>query len=598
MKGFEESPDMIAAIRRGIREMDTAGGLSELADDESWIDAGSDGPSLATIILNQVVASGVSLLFVWCSARIVERLFYPEDKASKKAVDTTIDELEEHGVDRAKLVGLSEHEKLIATDLIFPEQVETGFVDIGGLTAVKRSLIDTIILPFVSPTLTQQSPLLRPAPGVMLYGPPGTGKTMLAKALAKESGARFINISASSLLSKWVGETNHIVTALFSFAQRVQPCLIFIDEMDALFRSRSSGDSEVSRDMKAEFMALWDGLLLRGSIIVVGATNRPWDIDPAILRRMPRSYFIDLPNAADREVILRKTLSGMDVAPDVNYAELALQQRVQPCLIFIDEMDALFRSRSSGDSEVSRDMKAEFMALWDGLLLRGSIIVVGATNRPWDIDPAILRRMPRSYFIDLPNAADREVILRKTLSGMDVAPDVNYAELAAQTHGYSGADLSEVCRSAVQLVIMRSLSVSSSSSGLLVSHVPRRNGGVNSADEGELSTDARPTLDHLTHADLLTALRDAQPTRAQSMAYRDQVEGRRPRDPQPHQSRGNAVQQRGPFNPNGPNGPNEPNGGDIEVGALTDEQLAFLSALANLLPRDPFSDGYHESFAS
>lgn len=130
-----------------------------------------------------------------------------------------------------------------------------GLADIGGLDPIIASLRESIIYPLLYPSLfTSNSSLLGAPKGVLLYGPPGCGKTMLAKALAKESGATFINIAASVLTNKWFGESNKLVAGLFSLAKKTQPSIIFIDEIDSFLRERSSGDHEVTAMMKAEFM--------------------------------------------------------------------------------------------------------------------------------------------------------------------------------------------------------------------------------------------------------------------------------------------------------------------------------------------------------
>jgi ATPase family AAA domain-containing protein 1 len=127
--------------------------------------------------------------------------------------------------------------------------------DIGGLEDIISSLQESVIIPLLYPALFRSSSALLAAPkGVLLYGPPGCGKTMLAKALAKESGATFINIAASVLTNKWFGESNKLVAGLFSLARKTQPSIIFIDEIDSFLRERSKGDHEVTAMMKAEFM--------------------------------------------------------------------------------------------------------------------------------------------------------------------------------------------------------------------------------------------------------------------------------------------------------------------------------------------------------
>lgn len=130
-----------------------------------------------------------------------------------------------------------------------------NYSDIGGLEPIISALQESVIYPLVYPTLFKSSSSLLGAPkGVLLYGPPGCGKTMLAKALAKESGATFINIAMSVLSNKWYGESNKLVAGLFGLARKMQPSIIFIDEIDSFLRERSRGDHEVTAMMKAEFM--------------------------------------------------------------------------------------------------------------------------------------------------------------------------------------------------------------------------------------------------------------------------------------------------------------------------------------------------------
>ncbi|KAG8743504.1 hypothetical protein FRC10_011895 [Ceratobasidium sp. 414] len=202
----------------------------------------------------------------------------------------------------------------------------TEHEDIGGLEHIVSSLRESVIYPLCYPELFASNAGLLGAPkGVLLYGPPGCGKTMLAKALAKESGATFINIAVSVLSNKWYGESNKLVAGLFSLARKMQPSIIFIDEIDSFLGERGRGDHEVTGMMKAEFMTLWDGLASGEDtrILVLGATNRPNDIDQAILRRMPKRFAVRLPDIEQRTKILNLMLKSANLIPDFSIRELA-----------------------------------------------------------------------------------------------------------------------------------------------------------------------------------------------------------------------------------------------------------------------------------
>lgn len=223
---------------------------------------------------------------------------------------------------------LDEYERQIASEIIHPDDIHVGFSDIGGLEPIVSSLRESVIYPLLYPHLFTSSSLLGAPKGVLLFGPPGCGKTMLAKALAKESGATFINIAASVLTNKWYGESNKLVAGLFSLARKAQPSIVFIDEIDSFLRERTKGDHEVTGMMKAEFMTLWDGLLSSTDrIMVLGATNRPNDIDSAILRRMPKRFSVGLPGVEQRETILNLMLK--DTRLDPEFSVEALAQRTE-----------------------------------------------------------------------------------------------------------------------------------------------------------------------------------------------------------------------------------------------------------------------------
>ncbi|KAG7157752.1 ATPase family AAA domain-containing protein 1-A-like [Homarus americanus] len=222
---------------------------------------------------------------------------------------------------------LSEYEMMIASQLVEPSQLTTSWKDVAGLTTVIRELRETLILPIQQRNRLQASKLIQPPKGVLLHGPPGCGKTLLARAVAKEAGSRFINLDVAALTDKWYGESQKLSSAVFSLASKIQPCIIFIDEIDSFLRVRATGDHEATAMMKAQFLQQWDGLATDHSrcVVVMGATNRPQDVDRAILRRMPAAFQIPLPGMEQREDILHLVLRDESVADDTNIASLARQ---------------------------------------------------------------------------------------------------------------------------------------------------------------------------------------------------------------------------------------------------------------------------------
>lgn len=169
------------------------------------------------------------------------------------------------------------------------------------------------------------SQLYKAPKGVLLHGPPGCGKTLLAKATAKEAGMRFLNLDVAILTDKWYGESQKLAAAVFTLAVKLQPCIIFIDEIDSFLRSRNSTDHEATAMMKTQFMMLWDGLSTENDdmVIVMGATNRPRDLDKAILRRMPAQFYIGLPDEEQRRNILELILQTEPCDSDVDCGNLA-----------------------------------------------------------------------------------------------------------------------------------------------------------------------------------------------------------------------------------------------------------------------------------
>ncbi|VAH92063.1 unnamed protein product [Triticum turgidum subsp. durum] len=220
----------------------------------------------------------------------------------------------------------NEFEKRLLADVIPPNDIGVTFDDIGALENVKETLKELVMLPLQRPELFCKGQLTKPCKGILLFGPPGTGKTMLAKAVATEAGANFINISMSSITSKWFGEGEKYVKAVFSLASKISPSVIFIDEVDSMLgRRENPGEHEAMRKMKNEFMVNWDGLRTKDKerVLVLGATNRPFDLDEAVIRRFPRRLMVNLPDASNREKILKVILAKEELGQDTDLASLA-----------------------------------------------------------------------------------------------------------------------------------------------------------------------------------------------------------------------------------------------------------------------------------
>eukprot|EP00741_Cyanophora_paradoxa_P007363 tig00001126_g7122.t1 len=196
---------------------------------------------------------------------------------------------------------------------IIKEKPNVRWSDIAGLETAKEALKEAVILPIKFPQLfTGQR---KPWKGILLYGPPGTGKSYLAKAVATESDCTFISVSSSDLTSKWLGDSEKLVRALFETARENRPSIVFIDEIDSLCSARSDSESEAARRIKTEFLVQMQGVgnNLDG-VLVLAATNIPWNLDSAIRRRFEKRIYIPLPEAAAREQMFRLHLGDTPYA--------------------------------------------------------------------------------------------------------------------------------------------------------------------------------------------------------------------------------------------------------------------------------------------
>merc|ERR1712112_37528 len=181
------------------------------------------------------------------------------------------------------------------SDAIVIEKPNIKWSDVAGLTAAKEALKEAVILPIKFPHLFTGN--RKPWKGILLFGPPGTGKSYLAKAVATEANnSTFFSVSSSDLVSKWLGESEKLVKNLFEMARDNKPSIIFIDEVDSLCGSRSDNESESARRIKTEFLVQMQGVGNdNDGILVLGATNIPWQLDAAIRRRFEKRIYIDLP---------------------------------------------------------------------------------------------------------------------------------------------------------------------------------------------------------------------------------------------------------------------------------------------------------------
>ncbi|GAB2271589.1 hypothetical protein Dimus_006421 [Dionaea muscipula] len=194
--------------------------------------------------------------------------------------------------------------------LIVDRSPAVKWEDVAGLEKAKQTLFEMVILPTKRRDLF--TGLRRPPRGLLLFGPPGNGKTMLAKAVASETLATFFNVSASSLTSKWLGEGEKLVRTLFMVAIAKQPSVIFMDEIDSLMSTRLANEQDASRRLKSEFLVQFDGVNSNPDdlVIVIGATNKPQELDDAVLRRLVKRIYIPLPDESMRRLVLKQKLKG------------------------------------------------------------------------------------------------------------------------------------------------------------------------------------------------------------------------------------------------------------------------------------------------
>jgi vacuolar protein-sorting-associated protein 4 len=236
---------------------------------------------------------------------------------------------DEGGADSESGAVSSEEQELIDTisGTIVTESPNVRWEDIAGLANVKQALREAIVLPIAKPQLFTGA--RKPWSGILLFGPPGCGKTLLAKAAATECNATFFSASSADLLSKWLGESEKLISSLFKVARLKAPSLIFMDEIDSIATKRGEGaESGGERRVKTQLLSEIQGLKSTHDkpLLVLGATNRPWDIDNAMLSRFEKRVHVPLPDLKARAGIFKIHTEGVNSAlTDEDFIELAVR---------------------------------------------------------------------------------------------------------------------------------------------------------------------------------------------------------------------------------------------------------------------------------
>ncbi|MFX1340164.1 MAG: AAA family ATPase [Promethearchaeota archaeon] len=210
---------------------------------------------------------------------------------------------------------------------IVTESPNVRWIEIAGLENCKQALREAIVLPMVKPELFTGA--RKPWSGILLFGPPGCGKTLLAKAAATECKATFFSASSADMLSKWLGESEKLISALFKVARLKAPSLIFMDEIDSVATKRGDGaESGGERRVKTQLLSEIQGLksTYDKPLLVLGATNRPWDLDNAMLSRFEKKVYVPLPDVPARAGIFKIHTAGVNTSlTDEDFIELAVR---------------------------------------------------------------------------------------------------------------------------------------------------------------------------------------------------------------------------------------------------------------------------------
>ncbi|EDX09563.1 GD14011 [Drosophila simulans] len=418
-----------------------------------------------------------------------------------------------------------------------------SFRDIGGMDSTLKELCEMLIH-IKSPEFYFQLGLL-PSRGLLLHGPPGCGKTFLARAISGQLKMPLMEIPATELIGGISGESEERIREVFDQAIGYSPCVLFIDEIDAIGGNRQWASKDMERRIVSQLISSLDNLKANEfgqSVVVIAATTRPDVLDPGLRRigRFDHEIAIHIPSRKERREILRIQCEGLSVDPKLNYdkiAELtpgyvgadlmalvsraasvavkrvllcgppgcgktllakaianeaginfisvkgpelmnmyvgeseravrACFQRARnsaPCVIFFDEFDSLCPKRSDGGDGNNSGTRIvnQLLTEMDGVEERKGVYILAATNRPDIIDPAILRpgRLDTILYVGFPEQSERTEILKATTKNGKrplLADDVDLDEIAAQTEGYTGADLAGLVKQASMFSLRQSL---------------------------------------------------------------------------------------------------------------------------------------------
>ncbi|RMF89294.1 MAG: AAA family ATPase, partial [Methanobacteriota archaeon] len=357
------------------------------------------------------------------------------------------------------------------------------YEDIGGLKEEISRIREMIELPLKHPELFEKLGI-EPPKGVLLHGPPGTGKTLIAKAVANETNAYFISLNGPEIMSKFYGESEENLRKMFQEAEENAPSILFIDEIDAIAPKREEVTGEVERRVVAQLLALMDGLKTRGKIIVIGATNRPNALDPALRRpgRFDREIVIGVPDKNGRKEILQVHTRGMPIAPDPDLKVVRdrLREMNREARIRLDRLQGIEDLIKNGKSREEVMAALEWLPKNEGMEMNR---LLGGSRSHTEEDGALeseeileetarlsekLQRevSKRAKIIEALSGKKKEKDASKIIDGLSeedrnevtrILLDHFLNELAEVTHGFVGADIEALVKEAAMNALRRIL---------------------------------------------------------------------------------------------------------------------------------------------